>query len=110
MCGHDSSEVIALHQELVLVLAALFVDVNDGPRYLGNALNHHLWNDSTRFWGQLRGGVLVTEWLTARRGRKASSVIGRSEVCELARLINGCSQPLIERQLGGKKEAACVAG
>lgn len=45
MCGHDSSHVISLHQELVLVPAALFVNVDDSSGYLRNTLHHHLWND-----------------------------------------------------------------
>lgn len=46
MCGHDSSHVISLHQELVLVPAALFVNVNDSSGDLRNTLHHHLWNDN----------------------------------------------------------------
>lgn len=46
MCGHDTSHVIPLHQELVLVPAALFINVNDSSGYLGNTLYHHLWNDN----------------------------------------------------------------
>ena len=42
MCGHDSSQVVALHQEFVLVLAALFVNVNDSSGDLRYSLNHHL--------------------------------------------------------------------
>lgn len=46
MCGHDSPHVVPLHQELVLVPAALFVDVNDSSGHLRNTLDHHLWNDN----------------------------------------------------------------
>lgn len=46
MRGHDSSHVVPLHQELVLVLAALLVYVNDSSGYLRNTLYHHLWNDN----------------------------------------------------------------
>lgn len=40
--GHDGAHVIPLHQELVLVPAALLVDVNDSSGYLGDTLYHHL--------------------------------------------------------------------
>lgn len=39
---HDSSHVVALHQEFVLVLSALLVNVNDGSCDLGYSLDHHL--------------------------------------------------------------------
>lgn len=39
---HDSSQVIPLHQEFVLVLATLLVNVNDSSGNLRDPLNHHL--------------------------------------------------------------------
>lgn len=44
MCGHDRTHVVPLHQELVLVPAALLVNVNDSSGYLRNTLYHHLWH------------------------------------------------------------------
>lgn len=46
MGGHDCPQVITLHQELVLLLSALFVDVDDSPGHLWDALHHDL--DSER--------------------------------------------------------------
>lgn len=42
MCGHDGSQIIPLHQQLVLVPAALLVDVNDSSGYFRDTLYHHL--------------------------------------------------------------------
>lgn len=40
--GHDCPQVITLHQELVLLLSALLVDVDDSSGHLRDALHHHL--------------------------------------------------------------------
>ena len=42
MGGHDCPQVITLHQELVLLLSALLVDVDDSSGHLRDALHHHL--------------------------------------------------------------------
>lgn len=47
--GHDRPQVVPLHQEFVLVLSTLFVDVNDGSGDLGNSLDHHLPITTRRF-------------------------------------------------------------
>lgn len=39
---HDGPHVVTLHQQLVLALGALLVDVDDGTGDLGYTLNHHL--------------------------------------------------------------------
>lgn len=47
MRGHNGSQVVSLHQQLVLVLAALLVDVNNGSGHLRDTLDHHLHSDRT---------------------------------------------------------------
>lgn len=42
MRGHNGSQVVSLHQQLVLVPAALLVDVNNGSGHLRDTLDHHL--------------------------------------------------------------------
>lgn len=45
---HDGSQVVALYEQLVLVLAALLVDVDDGSGHLRYPLNHHLPGEGRR--------------------------------------------------------------
>lgn len=45
MCRHNRSQVVPLHQEFVLTLAALFVNMNDSSGNLRYPLNHHLSNE-----------------------------------------------------------------
>lgn len=42
MGGHDCPQVVTLHQELVLLLSALLVNVDDSSGHLWDALHHHL--------------------------------------------------------------------
>lgn len=47
--GHDRPQVIAFHQELVLLLPTLLVDVDDGSGHLWDALHHHLDSETQTF-------------------------------------------------------------
>lgn len=42
VCCHDSAQVISLHQQLELLTAALFIDVDHSAGNLGNALDNDL--------------------------------------------------------------------
>ena len=46
--GHDGPQVIPLHQELVLLLPALLIDVDDSSGHLRDALHHHLDTETQR--------------------------------------------------------------
>lgn len=83
MCGHDGSQIIPLHQQLVLVPAALFINVNDSSGYFRDTLYHHLWNDNRTFGAfkrrmRVRGGqqcAYPPQW----RGGSSSVPGGRWE-------------------------------
>ena len=46
--GHDGPQVVTLHQELVLLLPALLIDVDDSSGHLRDALHHHLDSETQR--------------------------------------------------------------
>ena len=50
MGGHDCPQVITLHQELVLLLSTLLVDVDDSSGHLWDALHHHLDSETRKVW------------------------------------------------------------
>lgn len=48
--GHDCPQVITLHQELVLLLSTLLVDVDDSSGHLWDTLHHHLDSETQKVW------------------------------------------------------------
>lgn len=59
--GHDRPQVIALHQELVLLLPTLLVDVDDSSGHLWDALHHHL-DSETQMFEALQVPMTLTTW------------------------------------------------
>lgn len=95
--GHHGSQVVSLHQQLVQVLAALLVDVDDGSGHLGDALDHHLQG----------GGGTISQG--QGRGRKAtwcgvfclfvfSSTVGERNAALLLLLLLQDQDPILTRK------------